>query len=69
MAARLVSDRTETLVAIRLVVTGARRIAAERAKHAAGEVPSEAFEELWAAQYDFVNASRRELGLAATPDI
>jgi hypothetical protein len=69
MAARLVSDFTETHVAIKHVLTAARRVAAERATRAAGEVSSEAFKELWAAQHDFVNASRRELGLAAMPDI
>jgi hypothetical protein len=69
MAARLVSDRTETLVAIRHIVTSARHIAAERAKYAADQVPPEAFDKLWAAQLEFVNASRGELGLPPSPDV
>lgn len=66
MAARLVSEKTETVQAIDVLVLNARKVAAARAEHLADDIPTEIFNELWAAQRTFVNAARQELGLAAS---
>jgi hypothetical protein len=64
-SARLVSEFPSTVNALDALVRRARQIAAARATHEAGEVPSEDFEGLWAAERNFLAAARHELGLAS----
>jgi hypothetical protein len=45
------------------VIQNARRIAAARAAHSEADIPTEAFGNLWSAQDDFLNTTRRELDL------
>jgi hypothetical protein len=63
VAVRLVAESRDTMKACAAVVQNARGIAAARAAHSEADLPSEAFEDLWSAQDDFLNATRRELDL------
>lgn len=67
MAARLVSERPETLAALNGLATGARGIAAARATQAADSIPQDRFQRLWEAQQAFLTAARVELGLPPVP--
>lgn len=64
---RLVSESPEVDSACIGVVTGARQVAAARATLSERELPSDFFQELWAAEQAFLTAARRELGLIAMP--
>jgi hypothetical protein len=66
-AMRLVTQRPETVRAGVLFVNCAREVAAARATLSEADIPSQAFERLWAAEQDFINAVRAELGLTAMP--
>ncbi|WP_331731136.1 hypothetical protein [Streptomyces phaeochromogenes] len=63
-SARLVSEHPATVNAADQLVNRARMIAAARAEHDAGALPSQRFQELWAAERDFLAAARQELGLS-----
>ncbi|WP_260696008.1 hypothetical protein [Streptomyces sp. IB201691-2A2] len=63
-SARLVSEWPATVNAVDQLVRRARKIAATRATHDAGDIPAGEFQELWAAERDFLAAARRELGLS-----
>jgi hypothetical protein len=60
---RLVSELQETVQAAIRVLIAVRQIAAARAIVAAAEIPPDAFENLAAAEREFLSAIRRELGL------
>jgi hypothetical protein len=62
---RLVSGDQATVRALNQLVAGARSIAASRAAATVGAVPAEKFDDLWAAEREFVHAARQELGLTA----
>jgi hypothetical protein len=59
----LVAESQTTLDAARRLLLHARRVAADRATHEVGQVPSETFERLWRAERSFVAAARQELGV------
>jgi hypothetical protein len=63
IAARLVSESSETTECITRLTRCAREIAASRATHGVDDMPSEAFDRLWQAQDALLTACRRELGL------
>ncbi|MFC6011146.1 hypothetical protein [Nocardia lasii] len=50
-----------------LVVAAARQVAAARADYSADEIDGALFDRLWLAQYDFLTAARREVGLKPLP--
>jgi hypothetical protein len=62
-AVRLVSSSTDALDAQGRLVVRARRIAAARASHQVGEIPSAEFQGLWRSEMEFIVAARQELGL------
>ncbi|MEU0228203.1 hypothetical protein ABZ177_28190 [Streptomyces sp. NPDC006284] len=64
-AMRLVIQRPETVRAGVALVNCAREVAAARATLSEADIPSPAFERLWTAEQDFINAVRTELGLDA----
>ncbi|MFJ3667279.1 hypothetical protein ACIPSE_12565 [Streptomyces sp. NPDC090106] len=66
-AMRLVAERPQTVRAGVSFVNCAREVAAARATLSEADIPSHAFERLWSAEQDFINAVRTELGLAAIP--
>jgi hypothetical protein len=68
-ALRLISGRPTVVRAANAMVRSARLLAAERASHEPGAIPSERFEHLWSAERDFVLAAREELGLDADFEI
>jgi hypothetical protein len=61
---RLVSSRTDVVLASSVLVGQARQLAAARASHSVETIPPERFDELWTAERDFVAAARDELGIA-----
>lgn len=63
-ALRLVSSRPEVVRASGALVGQARQLAADRASHTVETIPPERFDQLWAAERDFITAARDELGLA-----
>jgi hypothetical protein len=63
VAVRLVSKSPDTIKACAAVVENAREIAAARAAHSEANLHAEAFQNLWTAQDDFLDATRRELDL------
>jgi hypothetical protein len=66
-AVRLVSELPDTVSTVIGVVTAARQIAAARVTHSESDLPSQAFQKLWAAEQEFLVAVRRELGLSPMP--
>ncbi|MFD9464008.1 hypothetical protein [Streptomyces sp. NPDC060027] len=66
-AMRLVTERPETVRCGVILVNSSRRVAAARATLSEADIPSEAFENLWRAEQDFINAVRSELGLVTMP--
>jgi hypothetical protein len=64
-AAKLVVEAHATILSIDDLVIRARDVAAARASNDAGEIPTEYFERLWAAERAFRAAARNELGLPA----
>jgi len=68
-AVRLVSGGSSVIQASNTMVRHARWIAASRASHDAGAIPPERFQDLWAAEREFVLAARDELGLSSALDI
>jgi hypothetical protein len=67
IAARLVSESSETTDAIMRLSRCARAVAASRASHGIDDMPSEVFERLWSAQDAVLVTFRRELGLPPAP--
>ncbi|MET9410320.1 hypothetical protein ABZX90_31875 [Streptomyces sp. NPDC002935] len=66
-SALLVTERPAILNTVEQLVRCARHIAAARATHGVGDMPAEKFQELWAAERNFLDAARRELGLYPMP--
>ncbi|MFE7037276.1 hypothetical protein ACFU9Y_44010 [Streptomyces sp. NPDC057621] len=66
-AMRLVTQRPETVRAGVSFVNCAREVAAARATLSEADIPSQAFEHLWIAEQNFINAVRSELGLQEMP--
>lgn len=66
---RLISGRPGVVRAANAMIGSARLLAAERAEHEPGAIPSERFERLWSAEREFVLAAREELGLTADFEI
>jgi hypothetical protein len=60
---RLVSGSEITVQALNRLVSRSRGVAAARATAELGTIPAETFDELWAAERNFVHAAREELGL------
>lgn len=67
MSVSLVSERPETRDALFELIRRARIIAAARAMYSPGDIPDQAFQELFEAHNAFVFAARRELGLSDRP--
>lgn len=68
-AVRLMCDRPEVVQACNAMVRRARLLAAERAGNGVDSLPAQRFQDLWAAERQFVLAARTELGLAADFEI
>jgi hypothetical protein len=66
---RLIAGRPGVVRAANAMIRSARLLAADRATHEPGAIPSERFERLWSAEREFVLAAREELGLAADFEI
>ena len=66
---RLIAGRSGVVRAANAMIRCARLLAADRAMHEPGSIPSERFEQLWSAEREFVLAAREELGLASDFEI
>ena len=66
---RLIAGRPGVVRAANAMIRCARLLAADRASHEPGSIPSERFERLWSAEREFVLAAREELGLTADFEI
>jgi hypothetical protein len=66
---RLVAAGPAVVAASNAMMRQARSLAADRAAHDVGDLPSERFEQLWVAEREFVLAAREELGLASDFEI
>ena len=64
MAVNLVSEHSETIEALRLLMRRVRNLAAARATHSPSEIPQDLWTVLFEAHNAFVVATRRELGLS-----
>lgn len=62
-AIRLVAGEVEVVRATDALVRRARLVAVARAAHGPGAIPNELFEELWAAEREFVRCARAEMDL------
>lgn len=62
-AVRLVSASPQVVEASRRMVRLARAVAVARSRMAAADIPAQRFDELWAAERDFLRLARGELGL------
>jgi hypothetical protein len=60
---RLLSESDSVLLAADVVLLHARRVAAARGSHPVDAMPAKLFDELWAAESEFITAARADLGL------